>query len=126
MKKGYTAWVLTDKDRAILSEVYPQQYEKKFGHHITQAFGVTEDQLDDKSRTFKVVGKSNSGDGLEALVVEVDGAVNRPDGSFYHVTWSLDPGKYKPKDSNDLIKSDGFIRSNMVISIYPIPKFISF
>jgi hypothetical protein len=124
--KGYTAWVLSQEDRDLLSEVFPPQYEKWIGHHITQAFGVTEDMLDRADHEFKVVGRVDSGDGLEALIVEIDGSSNRPDGSIYHITWSLDPDKYKPKDSNALIARLGPSREWMVTSIFPVSTFIPF
>ena len=51
----------------------------------------------------RVIGEADSGDGLQALVVSVDGTIRRPDGGTYHITWSLEPDRYKPVDSNTLI-----------------------
>ena len=45
----------------------------------------------------------DSGEGIQALVCEVDGTTKRPDGGTYHITWSLDPEKFAPVDSNELI-----------------------
>ena len=36
-----------------------------------------------------VVGVADDGAGVQALVVEIGGTTRRPDGSAYHVTWSL-------------------------------------
>jgi len=50
----------------------------------------------------KVVGYVDDGEGLEALVVSVNGSTERPDGKIYHITWSLNEGR-KPVESNDLL-----------------------
>jgi len=67
---------------------------------------VTAEDIPD-GKSIKVVGYVNSGDGLEALVVSVDGETTRPDGSVYHITWSLTNG-YKPVDSNKVIAERGY------------------
>ena len=40
-------------------------------------------------------------------VVEIDGSTRRPDGSTYHITWSLADGR-KAKESNDVIRDHGW------------------
>lgn len=50
-----------------------------------------------------IIGHADSGDGLEAMLVEVDGTTKRSDGSHFHITWSLDADKYRAADSNRLI-----------------------
>jgi hypothetical protein len=37
------------------------------------------------------------------MVVTIDGTTDRPDGSTYHITWSLGPGR-KARESNDVLK----------------------
>jgi len=99
----YTAFVLTPETREALLEIYPPKYDKVVAEHITVEFGVPEVAELPEGEWFKVIGEADSTDGLQALVVSVDGAYNRPDGKVYHITWSLDPDKYKPADSNGLI-----------------------
>jgi hypothetical protein len=41
------------------------------------------------------------------MVVELDGTTGRPDGSTYHITWSLGPGR-KARESNDLLRDRGW------------------
>ena len=41
------------------------------------------------------------------MVVTVDGTTNRPDGSTYHITWSLSSGR-KARESNDVIRERGW------------------
>jgi hypothetical protein len=45
--------------------------------------------------------------GHECLVVEMDGSTDRPDGSTYHITWSLGPGR-KARESNDVLRDRGW------------------
>lgn len=104
LNEEYVALVLNDQTRATLVERFPPKYKDFIGHHITLKFGVPKDtDLPLQPRDVKVVGYA-SDDSLEAFVVSVDGKVNRPDGSTYHITWSLDRSKgRKPVDSNKLL-----------------------
>lgn len=99
----YTAYVLTEETREGLLELYPPKYDKVIAEHITVDFGVPEGTALPEGDWIKVIGEADSKDGLQALVVSVDGDYRRPDGKVYHITWSLDPDKYKPADSNELI-----------------------
>ena len=40
-------------------------------------------------------------------MVEIDGTTDRPDGSTYHITWSLGPGR-KARESNDVLRDPGW------------------
>jgi hypothetical protein len=42
-------------------------------------------------------------------VVELDGTTDRPDGSTYHITWSLGPGR-EARESNDVLREMGWQR----------------
>lgn len=118
-RKGYTGYKLPENERYNLTLVFPPKYSKFIGHHVTHKFGVTSDQVPPKGE-YKIVGYADSGDGLEALVVSINGNIKRPDNSLYHVTWSLDPEKYKPKDSNALVQS-GYkdLESPITVSLEP-------
>jgi len=51
-----------------------------------------------------IVGHADDGDSLEAMVVAIDGTTERPDGSTFHITWSLDKAKgRRARESNDLL-----------------------
>jgi len=39
--------------------------------------------------------------------VELDGTTDRPDGSTYHITWSLGPGR-EARESNDVLRDLGW------------------
>lgn len=100
----YTAYVLDDASRQALAEKFPPKYSTFVGHHVTVEFGVPKETPPPPPAKLKVVGYIDSEDGLEALVVAVNGDTIRPDGKVFHITWSLDNTKYKPVNSNDLLK----------------------
>jgi len=120
----YTAYVLTDESRCQLEEKYPPKYPKFIGHHVTVDFGVPNDTVAPEEAEVKVIGFKDSGDGLEALVVSVNGEQTRPDGSKYHITWSLDPEKYAPKDSNKLLKESYWYTLSLPTAIDTTPEVI--
>jgi hypothetical protein len=55
----------------------------------------------------EIVGRADDGAGVEAMVVSINGTTDRPDGSTYHITWSLSPGR-RAKESNDVIAKLGW------------------
>ena len=54
-----------------------------------------------------MVGVADDGEGVQALVVEIGGGTWRPDGSTYHVTWSLADGR-GAVESYDVIRERGW------------------
>jgi len=122
-KALYSAYVLSTPSRERLLGIFPPKYSKLIAHHITVQFGnVTAESIPVKAEV-NVIGYADSGDGIEALVVSVDGSSARPDGSLYHITWSLQ-GDYKPVDSNYIIKKHGFLNLDIPITIDTIPQVV--
>lgn len=105
LKEMYIALVLNERSRKMLKVDFPPKYGDFIGHHITLDFGVPKNTpLPKHQHKTEVVGYADDDKGIEALVVSVNGKVQRPDGSLYHITWSLDRSKgYKPVDSNKLL-----------------------
>jgi hypothetical protein len=58
-------------------------------------------------REATVIGQADDGAGVQALVVALNGGSDRWDGSTYHITWSLEPGR-KAVESNDVIAAPGW------------------
>lgn len=106
MKKGYLAYNLTEKAQALLLVKFPPKFKKVIAHHITYAFGVSEDAPLPPKASVKVVGYA-SNENIECVVVEVGGTSKRADGSTYHITLSHNE-KAKPVQSNDLLKEKGY------------------
>ena len=58
--------------------------------------------------TAAIVGEAGDGS-LQAMIVAIDGTTDRPDGSSYHITWSLDRAAgRRPVQSNDVIRERGW------------------
>jgi len=108
LKESYIAYHFNDQTRQRLAELFPPKYPEFIGNHITVQFVKSNSSLPEVPKTAIIVGYADNGEGLEALVVEIDGEIHRPDGKIYHITWSLDRKKgFKPVDSNTLI-SQGY------------------
>ena len=54
-----------------------------------------------------VVGVADDGAGVQALVVEIGGTTRRPDGSTYHITWSMG-ARRRAVESNGVIRERGW------------------
>lgn len=127
IKKGYNGFLLSPTSKQELLSYFPPKYPKLIGHHVTHKYGITNAEPLPEGGAAYVVGYADDGEGLEALVVEINNARIRPDGSIYHITWSLDPSKgKKPVHSNNLIKEQGFERITPPIPIILTPTFFPF
>jgi len=100
----YTGYLLTDHSRDMLRKIFPPKNPTWLGHHITEKFGVPTDfPPPDKPDRVQVVGYIET-DGIEGLLVNIDGATDRPSGGNYHITWSIDKSKgMKPFHTNKYI-----------------------
>jgi len=120
----YTAYVLHSESRETLEKRFPPKYQDFIGHHITVEFGVPKDtSVPDQPERIRVLGYVDNGEGLEALVVSVNGNKTRKDGKTYHITWSLDRDKFSPKNSNELITNKQFTLT-VPIDIEVTPKLL--
>lgn len=107
--KGVVGWLLPEAERAKLLARFPPAYPDLIAHHATLWSGVSESHERPRAREGRVVGLADDGRGVQALVVEIDGTTDRPDGSTYHITWSLDKkAGRKAKESNDVIAAQGW------------------
>jgi len=100
---AYTAFLLTNAARRSLLDRFPPLYSMVKADHITYRFGQQGFGDLFHPRAVEVIGMVDSGDGLQALIVTVNGQQYRPDGGPYHITWSLDPKKYEAVHSNQLV-----------------------
>ena len=105
-RRFYTGWLLPAADRAALLQRFPPRYPQVVAHHVTQKFGEREASPPSETGG-EVVGEADDGQGVQALVVRIGGTTDRPDGSTYHITWSLGPGR-EAKESNQVIARRGW------------------
>ncbi len=107
MAMRVVGWLLDEADRDRLLGVFPPAYPRVVAHHVTLKAGVPASFPLPGETEGAVLGIADDGAGVQALVVEIGGTTQRPDGSTYHVTWSLGPGR-KPVESNDVIRQHGW------------------
>jgi len=105
--ESYIAFEIDKKSRNKLKKIFPPKYPDFIGHHITYKFGVDRNiKIPNTPKKVEVVGYIDNGKNLEALVVSINGKINRPDGKIYHITWSLNRSEgIKPVQSNNLLQS---------------------
>ena len=106
MKPTFVGWVVDEAERAALLARFPPKYPEVVADHVTLKFPATRPQLPKKT-TGQIVGEADDGAGVQALVVSIGGTTDRPDGSTYHMTWSLGRGR-EAKESNDVIRERGW------------------
>ena len=107
MPKRVAGWLLHPQDRDRLLAAFPPAYRRVVAHHVTLRASVPRDFPLPSEGVGIVVGVADDGAGVQALVGEVGGTTRRPDGSTYHVTWSLGPGR-RAVESNDAIRERGW------------------
>src|SRR5205085_10620770 len=102
-----TGWKLPQTEREALLERFRPRYENVVADHVTLRTGATPATPLPRKPEARIVGRADDENSLECLVVELDGITDRPDGSTYHITWSLGPGR-KARESNDVLRDQGW------------------
>ena len=100
-------WKLDPREREALLARFPPAYDKAVADHVTLRIKAPAEEALPRAGQARIVGEANDGRGVQAMVVELDGTTDRPDGSTYHITWSLGPGR-AAKESNDVIREKGW------------------
>ena len=100
-------WKLDRDQRRELLLQFPPKFSELVADHVTLSARV-DGRSELPSETHgEIVGRSDDGKGVEAMVVSIGGTTDRPDGSTYHITWSLAKGR-RAKESNDVIRTFGW------------------
>jgi len=102
-----TGWKLPETERELLLRRFPPEYANVIADHVTLRTGATPKTPLPRKPEAQVVGRADDGQSLECLVVALDGTTDRPDGSTYHITWSLGAGR-KARESNDVLRDQGW------------------
>jgi hypothetical protein len=112
-------WKLDRAERAALLERLPPRYEESVADHVTLETDAQSKPLPPEV-TASILGRADDTKGVEAMVVALDGTTDRPDGSTFHITWSLGPGR-RARESNDVIRDHGWIRFDRAIPVIITP-----
>jgi hypothetical protein len=101
-------WKLDSACRERLLRQHPPAYPRAIADHVTYKGPLeSEGRPPPPVNTARLIGRADDGAGVEAFVVEIDGATGRPDGGTWHVTWSLAGGR-SAQESNDVIAARGW------------------
>ena len=99
-------WRLAEEDREKLLQQFPPKFAETVANHVTLRSDAENDPVPPEVRA-EIVGRTDDDSGVEAMVVAIDGSTDRPDGSTYHITWSLGDGR-RARESNDVLKERGW------------------
>lgn len=110
-------WTLDTAERDQLLRDRPPRYANVVAHHVTHDLRASDPPHDVRAA---VLGSTDDDKGVEALVISIDGSVDRPDGSIYHITWSLADGR-AAKESNDVLKERGWSEWDHPVPLTLIP-----
>jgi hypothetical protein len=102
-----TGWKLSPEDRERLLARFPPKYENVVADHVSLRTGATPQTPLPRKPQARIVGHADDGRGVECMVAELDGTTDRPDGSTYHITWSLGQTR-KARESNDVLRDHGW------------------
>ena len=120
-----SGWKLDSGCRAALLKRFPPAWSDIVADHVTldpQAAGAS--SLPDPANA-EIVGSVDDGDGVQAMVVAIEGSTARPDGGTYHITWSLDRAKRRRAvESNDVIRRLGWRMLETPVPIRLVPAWI--
>jgi hypothetical protein len=105
--RSVIGWKVDLADREQLLQRFAPRYAKTIADHVTLKPRVAHDSALPAETQGVIVGRSDDGRGVEAMVVQIDGNTARPDGSTWHITWSLAEGR-KAVESNDVIRDRGW------------------
>lgn len=107
-RTNYSGYLLMDRS-SLLSFLARRGvtpvYERVVFEHVTYQF--PDKERAPECQRVEIVGHAEA-NGVQAVLVSVDGETRRPDGGFYHVTLSLAEG-HKPVESNGMLESTPII-----------------
>jgi len=112
-------WKLDPNQRAELVLQFLPRYPKAVADHVTLEVDTPRDAPLPPEAEAEIVGRADDGAGVEAMVVRLNGTTDRPDGSTYHITWSLSEGR-RARESNDVIAERGWTDFDL-----PVPVLLS-
>jgi hypothetical protein len=102
-------WAVDAGERAALLARLAPVYPDVVANHVTLRAKVARDTPLPPAVACEIVGEADDGAGVQAMVVRIDGTTDRPDGSTFHITWSLDKaGGRRARESNDVIAERGW------------------
>ena len=112
-------WKLDRAQRTELLQQFPPRYDRIDADHVTFRRAPDETELPGEAEA-EIVGRADDGAGVEAMVVRLNGTTDRPDGSTWHITWSLAEGR-SARESNDVIAARGWTAFDLPMPLLLAP-----
>lgn len=109
-------WKVDDDQRAELLQQFPPVYPNVVADHVTLAARVDQRSTLPAETVGEIIGRADDGKGVEALIVSISGTTDRPDGSTYHITWSLAEGR-RARESNNVIATLGWAKVDLPVPV---------
>jgi hypothetical protein len=97
-------WKLDRDQRKELLQQFPPRYGNVVADHVTLRPRTSSQAALPEETHGEIVGRVDDGQGVEAMIVRIGGSSDRPDGSTYHITWSLADGR-RAKESNEVLNA---------------------
>ena len=113
--RSVIGWKLDAKQRGQLLDRFSPTYGNVVADYVTLAVDSKAQPVPGEAEA-AIVGHTDDGKGVEAMVVTIDGTTDRPDGSTFHITWSLGDGR-RAKESNDVIRECGWTAIDPAVPI---------
>lgn len=113
-------WKLDTDQRNELLQQFPPAYPNVVADHVTLSHAENDEPLPEEADA-EIVGRADDGAGVEAMVVRLNGTTDRPDGSTYHITWSLAEDR-KAQESNDVIATLGWTELDLPMPVILTPS----
>jgi hypothetical protein len=118
----FTGWLLAPEDRLRLLAIFGQRYERLVAEHVTLATDADADVPAPEQERGLIVGEADDGQGVQALVVSIRAATDRPGGGTYHITWSLGSER-EPVESNAVIAERGWrVVAPVGVDLIPVKR----
>ena len=114
-------WKLDRDQRKELLQQFPPRFRNVVADHVTLAAKAATDAPLPQETEGEIIGRADDGRGVEAMVVTIGGTTDRPDGSTYHITWSLGDDR-EAKESNDVLASGIWERFDLPMPIRLHPE----
>jgi hypothetical protein len=113
-------WKLDPVQRGALLQQFPPLYRKVVADHVTLRARAAPGAPLPAEEHGEMIGRADDGKGVEAMVIAIAGHTGRPDGSSYHITWSLAEGR-QARESNDVIAEQGWEEFDVSIPVKLVP-----
>ena len=104
-------WKLDPRERAELLGRFPPRWPDVVADHVTLQADAPDNAPLPAETAGELVGCVDDDHGLQAMVVQIGGTTDRPDGGTYHVTWSLDRQQgRRAVESNRVLARQGWTK----------------